>query len=144
MRMRRLALMMCGILAAALMTATTSQAATRAPAAPDSPGPCLITAWGYVVPVVCRTHAYLNADWTGDGIRDEVFFISPPNNYVYRISGSSNGPVRVSNGVAWTMVGTQIRDYSGYHRVYAATAGGTVIYAQQEGSTWTPWYVYVP
>jgi hypothetical protein len=96
-----------------------------------------------VVPVVCRTDAYLNADWTGDGVRDEVFFISPPNNYVYRISGSSNGPVRVSDGVAWTMLGTQIRE-SGYHRVYAATAGGTKIYAQQEGSTWTHWYVYVP
>lgn len=143
MRMRKLALMMCGILGVVLMTTTTSQAATHTPASPDSPGACQITAWGHVVPVVCRTGAYLNADWTGDGVRDEVFFISPPNNYVYRISGSSNGPVRVSNGVAWTMVGTQIRA-SGYHRVYAATAGGTQIYAQQEGSTWTPWYRYVP
>jgi hypothetical protein len=141
--MRKLALTVCGIAGAALMTATTSQAATASAVSPRSEAPCLIEAWGHYVPVVCRDKAYLNADWTGDGIRDEVFFISPPNNYVYRISGTSNGPVRVSDGKAWTMVGTQIRT-TGYHRVYAATAGGSVEYSQLENGTWTPWYPYVP
>jgi hypothetical protein len=134
--------MVCGILGVVLMTTTTSQAATHPPASPAT-GTCQITAWGHVVPVVCRTGAYVNADWTSDGIRDEVFFISPPNNYVYRISGGSNGPVRVSDGVAWTMVRAEVRA-SGTHRVYAATAGGTQIYAQEEGSVWTRWYPYVP
>lgn len=143
MHMRKLALTMCGIVGAALMTATTSQAATGTAVSPRSAGGCKIEAWGHYVPVVCRDNAYLNADWTGDGIRDEVFFISPPNNYVYRISGSSNGPVRVSNGVAWTMVGTQIRA-SGFHRVYAASARGSVEYSQLENGAWTYWYPYVP
>ncbi|MEU3664543.1 hypothetical protein AB0E77_33140 [Streptomyces sp. NPDC032940] len=142
MRRRTLALMMSGVLGAVLMTATTTQAATRVAESPQAPS-CQITAWGHVVPVVCRDNAYVNADWTGDGIRDEVFFISPPNNYVYRISAGSNGPVRVSDGKAWAMVGTEKRP-TGYHRVYAATAGGTVIYAQQEDSVWTPWFVYEP
>jgi hypothetical protein len=93
--------------------------------------------------VVCRSNAYLNVDWTGDGIRDEVFAISPPNDYVYRISAASGGPVRVSNGVAYAMYRAEIRP-SGIHRVYAVTAGSTVIYSQLEGGTWTPWYVYVP
>jgi hypothetical protein len=141
--MRKLALTVCGIAGASLMTATTSQAATASAVSPRSDGGCKIEAWGHYVPVVCRDKAYMNADWTGDGIRDEVFFISPPNNYVYRISGDSNGPVRVSDGVAWTMAGAEIRA-SGYHRVYAATAGGSLKYAQLENGTWTSWYPYVP
>ncbi|MFG2608481.1 hypothetical protein ACGFT2_33770 [Streptomyces sp. NPDC048514] len=86
---------------------------------------------------------WLNADWTGDGIRDEVFFVSPPNSYVYRISRASGGPVRVSNGVAHTMDKWEIRP-SGIHRVYAVTAGSRRVYAQLESGGWTNWYPYVP
>jgi hypothetical protein len=129
-----------GIMGATVMSAAPSQATPHSP--PSAQAPCQIEAFGHTVPVVCGSR-WVNADWSGDGVRDEVFFVSPPNSYVYRISGASNGPVRVSNGVAYTMDTYEIRP-TGRHRVYAFTAGSTRIYSQSYGGAWADWEKYVP
>ncbi|MFF9352436.1 hypothetical protein [Streptomyces sp. NPDC014734] len=141
MQFRKLAMVAAGIMGTAVMSAAPSQATPRSPSSQQALA-CQIEAFGHMLPVVCGSKP-LNADWNKDGSRDEVFFISPPNSYVYRISRASNGPVRVSNGVAHAMDTYEIRP-SGLHRVYAVTAGSTRIYSQLEGGSWTRWEKYVP
>lgn len=138
-----------GVMGIFAMTMAPTQAAPRSPASvapslnsPSSDAPCRIEAFGHGVSVVCG-RKWVNADWNRDGIRDEVFFVSPPNSYVYRISAGSNGPVRVSNGAVYTMDTYEIRP-SGQHRIYAVTAGSTRIYSQLQSGTWSAWVKYVP
>ena len=139
MNSHTLAMLAAGIMGAISVPATPSHAA---PQSPSSELPCRIEAFGHSVPVVCG-RKWVNADWDHDGVRDEVFFVSPPNSYVYRISGSSNGPVRVSNGAAYTMDTYEIRP-TGKHRIYAVTAGSTRIYSQLESGGCSAWEKYVP
>ncbi|MFI9052034.1 hypothetical protein [Streptomyces sp. NPDC053427] len=139
MNSRTLAMLAVGVMGAIAMPAAPAQAA---PQSPSSDFKCRIEAFGHSVPVVCG-RKWVNADWDRDGIRDEVFFVSPPNSYVYRISGSSNGPVRVSNGAAYTMDTYEIRP-TGKHRIYAVTAGSTRIYSQLDSGGWSAWEKYVP
>jgi hypothetical protein len=121
---------------------TPAQGAPRSSSSPSSPEACAIEAFGHTVVITCGSN-YLNCDWNGDRIRDEVFFVSPPNSYVYRVSRSSNGPVGVSNGKAQTMVRCEIRP-TGARRVYAATTSGRVYYSQNTGGEWGDWHAYVP
>ena len=138
MNSRTLALAV-GVMGVIAMAAAPAQATTQSP---FSEIRCRIEAFGHSVPVVCGSK-WVNADWDRDGTRDEVFFVSPPNSYVYRISGSSNGPVRVSNGAAYTMDTYEIRP-TGKHRIYAVTAGSTRIYSQLGSGGWSAWEKYVP
>ncbi|GAB3889921.1 hypothetical protein GCM10029964_060500 [Kibdelosporangium lantanae] len=135
-----------GVMTIVAIICTTTMAASPVRAVPSSPDgveTCSLVAWGHDLPIVCGSN-YLNADWNGDKIRDEVFFVSRPNFYIYRISAASNGPVRVSNGVATTMDTYEIRP-SGAHRIYALTAGGRRYYSQStDFVTWSGWEPYVP
>ncbi|MFH8218367.1 hypothetical protein ACH4C2_04130 [Streptomyces sp. NPDC018057] len=136
MNLRRTAVVAAGFVALAV------PAALPAHAAPAASGACYLTAFGHALPYVCGSRT-LSPDWDHDGQRDEVFAVSPPNNYIYRVSAGSNGPVRVGNGRAATMSDWEIRP-SMQRRVYAVTATNHVYYSYYGAGGWSDWYPYVP
>ncbi|MFI0787506.1 hypothetical protein ACH4Q6_18150 [Streptomyces lydicus] len=134
MNLRKAAVAVAGVLGVA------GPAAVPARAAPALPSACQVVAFGHTLPIACGSNT-LAADWNGDHRTDEVFAATLPNHYIYRLSATSNGPVRVSNGRADSMLKWEIRP-SGQRRVYAVTATQHVYYSYYGPSGWSEWYLY--
>ncbi|MFF8371796.1 hypothetical protein ACF05W_23515 [Streptomyces lydicus] len=134
MNLRKAAVVAAGVVGMAAATAVPVHAA------PASPSACQVAAFGYTLPIACGSNT-LAADWNGDHRTEEVFAATLPNHYVYRISATSNGPVRVSNGRAVSMQKYEIRP-SGQRRIYAVTATQHVYYSYYGSSGWSEWYLY--
>ncbi|AOP48066.1 hypothetical protein [Streptomyces lydicus] len=134
MNLRKAAVAAAGVLGMAVPAAVPAQAA------PASPSACQVVAFGHTLPIACGSNT-LAADWNGDHRTDEVFAATLPNHYIYRLSATSNGPVRVSNGRADSMLKWEIRP-SGQRRVYAVTATQHVYYSYYGSSGWSEWYLY--